>query len=189
MDIGLIIFIIVLLFRLLAPLTILKWPFWGLFIAILGDISDVMLFQKFGSGPLTGEYYHNFDKLFDTWYLFLAFVVVFRWKDVLARRTAKLLFIWRFAGFAVFEIATLFGMAAAFRPAFLFAPNIFEFFFLFWAFVLKFAPGFKLTPKRLIIVLLLIGVPKIIQEYIMHYRFTDQTWAFIRDNFFYWLYD
>jgi len=27
-----------------------------------------------------------------------------------------------------------------------------------------------------------------IQEYLMHFRYIDQVWNFIRDHFFWWLY-
>jgi hypothetical protein len=38
---------------------------------------------------------------------------------------------------------------------------------------MKFSPGFKLTIKRLIIILLIVGTPKLIQEYIMHFAYPD----------------
>lgn len=44
--------ILVILIRLGLPLTILRWPLGGAVVAILADISDVMIFEQFGSGPL-----------------------------------------------------------------------------------------------------------------------------------------
>lgn len=174
--------LIVIITRTFLPLTILRWPLSGALLAILGDISDVMIFEKYGYGYFFSDpTYHIFDKIFDTWYLFFEYLVVFRWTNTLARRTAKTLFLWRFAGFAVFEFW-------GFRPAFFAAPNIFEHFYLFWAFIIKFLPGFKLNFRRLIVILLILGMPKIIQEYIMHYKYPDQTWNFLRDHLFWWLY-
>lgn len=182
---------IVALIRTFVPFTILRWPLAGAILAIIADAADVMIFQafksQFGSGLFSPAYYHNFDKFFDIYYLSFEFLVVLRWKDAAPRTTAIVLFLWRAAGLAAFEISTLMGTPI--RWAFLAAPNIFENFYLFWAFRLHFFPQFKLTKKRLLIILLAVGLPKIAQEYVMHYRFLDQTWGFIRDHFFYWLYE
>jgi hypothetical protein len=186
MDVGLIALIIVVCIRLFLPLTVFRWALLGGVLAILGDICDVMIFEAFGSGPLQGDLYHNFDKFFDTYYLTLEFLVVRKWKNVIARRTAKGLFYWRFTGFALFEILSIFGYV--FRPFFLLAPNVFEHFYIFWAFILRFVPKFKLTVKRLIIILLIVGLPKLVQEYFMHFAAQDQTWNFLRDHLFWWIY-
>lgn len=187
MDTGLVALVFIILLRGLLPFIVFKWPFWGGISLILADMSDVMVFQAFGSGPLRGEHYHNFDKFFDSFYLFFEFLVVWRWKNTLMRRTGKILFLWRMVGFAVFEVSSLFGVPL--RAAFLLAPNIFENFYLAGAFLNRYKPRFKIRSRGLIIILLLVGIPKIIQEYIMHYLFVDQTWGFIRDNFFFWLYN
>ncbi|OHA13385.1 MAG: hypothetical protein A2909_01800 [Candidatus Tagabacteria bacterium RIFCSPLOWO2_01_FULL_39_11] len=173
--------IFVIFIRFFVPLTILRWPLGGAVIAIFGDISDVMIMEKFGWGYSGDGSYHNFDKFFDTYYLFFEFLAVHRWQNTLARRTAKTLFLWRFVGFAIFEFT-------GFRPAFALAPNIFEHFYLFWAAIIRFFPSFVLTPARLVIALLILGLPKVAQEYLMHYKYPDQTWNFIRDHFFWWLY-
>lgn len=173
--------IIVVLIRMLAPLTILRWPLGGAILAILGDISDVMIMEKFGWGYFGDGNYHNFDKFFDTYYLFFEFLAAHRWTNNLARRTAKTLFLWRFIGFTIFEFSGL-------RPILLIAPNIFEYFYLFWAVILRFFPSFILTPGRLITALLVLGLPKIAQEYLMHYKYPDQTWGFIKERLFWWFY-
>lgn len=179
--------IFVILIRIILPLSILRWPLAGAVLAILGDISDVMLFEAFGSGPLTGKYYHNLDKFFDTYYLFLEFLVSLRWTDGIARWTAAILFFWRFAGFSVFEITSALG--APFRPAFFLSPNIFEHFYLFTVIMYKFRPNFKFVPISLSAILFLVGMPKVVQEWIMHYAYPDQTWHFFRDHLFWWLYN
>lgn len=175
--------IIIILIRTFIPLTILRWPLLGVLLSILGDISDVMVFEFFGSTFLPGIEYHNVDKIFDTWYLFLAFVVIFRrWRqDKLARNTGIILFLWRFVGFLVF-------MLAGIRSAFFFAPNIFEFFFLATLIIWKFNPKFKYTWKSLIVTLLIVGIPNIIKEYFMHFAYPDKTWIFFRDHLFWWMY-
>lgn len=172
--------LIVLVLRLIVPLSIFRWPLGGMFLSILADAIDVMIFDKFGGG-FWGDNYHAADKILDAYYLFFAFIAVHKWRDILARRTAKILFLWRIAGFAVFELT-------GFRPAFLLAPAIFENFYLARLVVLKFIPQFRFTPLRLALLLLATGLPKIAQEYVMHFRYPDQTWHFFRDNIFWWLY-
>jgi len=174
--------VIVLLLRLLVPFTILRWPLAGTILAILADSADVMIFDYFDYGFLSGIQYHILDKIFDMWQLFFEFLVVRTWIDVLARKTGMILFGWRFVGFLVFMI---FGL----REAFFFAPNIFEYFFLTMLIIWKFNKKFELKKKSLIIILLIIGIPSLIKEYIMHVRYADQVSNFFRDKFFWWIYN
>jgi len=174
-------FIVIALIRILVPLAIFRWRFWGGILAILADISDAMIMEAFGFGPFQGQTYHNADKLFDIYYLFIEFLIVLKWTNVLARRTGIFLFVWRFIGFAVYEITGL-------RYVFLLAPNIFEFFYLAVEGLKKYFPRFKLDNiKKLAIILVIIGVPNIIKEYYMHYL-ESETWIFFRDHLFWWLY-
>jgi hypothetical protein len=80
-------------------------------------------------------------------------------------------------------------MLTAWRPSFFIAPNIFEFFFLACLIIWKFDKKFEFTWKRAGIVLAIVGIPNIIKEYVMHFKFQDQTWNWFRDNMFWWLYD
>ena len=178
---GELVLIIVIIVRTLVPFTILRYPLAGALLAIAGDISDVMLFERFGSGPLTDDLYHNFDKIFDTYYLFFEFLVVHRWKETLARRIGKGLFLWRFIGFTLFETIGI-------RWAFFAAPNIFENFYLAWTVLRKYFPKFLLGNRGILALLAIVALPKLIQEYIMHFAYPDQTWNFLRDHFFWWLY-
>jgi hypothetical protein len=184
--VGEVTLVFVILFRLLAPFTILRWPLLGGILCIVADASDVMLFEKFGKGPLTDSLYHNFDKFLDVYYLSFEAYVAYKWKDLLAKRAALALFILRLAGAVIFEISTVLG--ATFRPIFLLTPNIFENFFLFMILAWKFNPHFKLSLKRLIVILLVVGIPKLAQEYVMHFKYPDRTWHFLRDNIFFFLY-
>ncbi len=174
--------VIVLLLRLLVPFTILRWPLAGTILAILADSSDVLVFDYFDYGFLSGIQYHVLDKIFDMWQLFFEFLVVRSWMDVLARKTGMILFGWRALGFLVFII---FGL----REAFFLAPNIFEYFFLAMLVIWKFNKKFELKKKSLIIILLIIGIPSLIKEYLMHVKYVDQVSNFFRDKLFYWIYD
>jgi len=163
MDSGLIALIVITLIRFFVPWTIFRWPLAGALLAILADISDVMVFERFGAGPLSGDLYHNFDKVFDMWYLFFEFMLALKWKSSLARGTALFLFVWRFSGFAVFEFSTMLGYGKAFRPAFTLAPNLFEHWYLTWTVIKKWWPNFVLTKTKLFVLLLIVGVPKLVQ--------------------------
>lgn len=165
--------------RLLVPLAILRWPFWGMLAAIAGDASDVIIADALGWGFGTAGRYHTFDKIFDLYALAFAYGASFRWPDRLARRTASVLFFWRAAGLAAFELTGV-------RQAVFFGPNIFENFYLIVAGLRQFLPSFRVnTARRLIIILAIAGIPKIIQEYIMHYL-EFPTWLFIKTHLFRW---
>ena len=153
-----IVLLLVVVIRLVVPLSILRWPFWGMLLAIAADASDVMIFSKLGWGILDGRgIYHELDKIFDIYYMALAAYVALKWQEALPRRLALLLFLWRFAGDVVFEITRA-------RQVLFFAPNIFENFYLILAGLLQFFPAFRVNTTRLIIIILLIAaLPKIIQ--------------------------
>jgi len=176
--------ILVILYRTFIPFTIFRWPLGGAILSMLADASDVMLFQQFGYGYF--DYfgpngYHFFDKFFDTYYLFFEFLVALKWTNALARRTAAGLFILRFSGAVLFELTKI-------RWLFVFAPNIFENFYLFYTIAKKWTRFETTSAKKLTIVLLVVGIPKIIQEYLMHFVYVDRTWNFLRNTFFWWLY-
>src|SRR3989344_5101669 len=134
---------LVFLIRLLVPLSILRWPFWGMLLSIAADAADVVLFSALGWGILEGRgMYHELDKVFDIYYLALAAYVAFKWRDALPRRLALALFAWRLVGEVVFELTHA-------RQVLFFSPNIFENFYLLWAGTLHFFPGVRMTKKRL----------------------------------------
>jgi hypothetical protein len=172
----------VILLRFFVPFLILRWPLLGAILALLVDASDVMIFEKFGFGFIANFLdYHQFDKIFDMWYLTFEFLVIRRWADVLAKKTGTILFGWRFIGSVIF---ILFGV----REILFFAPNIFEYFFLAMLVVWKFNEKFELTKKSLTIILLIVGIPTLIKEYFMHFAYPDILWVWFRDNVFWWLY-
>ena len=65
--------VIVLVVRLTAPLTILRWPLAGAIIAIVADTADILFFQAFGFPTFIG--YNEIDKLLDLYYLSLELIV------------------------------------------------------------------------------------------------------------------
>ena len=56
------------------------------------------------------------------------------------------------------------------RKLLILCPNLFENFFLFYAALLRFFPEYDLTPRRLAFWLAILLVPKMIQEYVLHYQ-------------------
>jgi hypothetical protein len=164
--------------RLLVPLLILRWPFWGSLACILADGGDTMVPEALGSDVIEDQY-HNVDKAFDTYYLAVQAFVASRWVDILARNTALVLFALRFAAVVVYEVT-------GWRGAFLVGPNVFELFFLWVAAGLTADPAYRIgSLSRLALILAVLVPPKLLQEYVMHYM-ESQTWHFVRDNLLPW---
>src|SRR5690348_16581744 len=154
--------IVIIVIRLLVPLSLFRWPLIGSALALAADFYDWHLLNQFGFGVWGNERYQYIDKFLDLWFLFTAFILTRSWEDQLARQTATALFSLRALGVIIFALSE-------WRPIFVLTPNIFENFFLFWLLVQKWQPNFSLTPKKLVAILLIIGLPKIGQESIMHW--------------------
>lgn len=146
--------------RLIVPLTILRWPLFGGVLALVADALDVVLATLIDLGGLWN--YHQLDKYLDTYYLALEVVVAQRWAP-LTRWTATGLFGFRAIGVVLFE-------ATDTRSFLFFFPALFENFFLFNAVLLRFYPRYVLTPRRLGVWLAILLVPKMVQEYFLHYQ-------------------
>jgi hypothetical protein len=149
---------VVVVLRLLVPLAILRWPFWGAIAAIAADTVDVLLFQVFG---FPGYGYHETDKLLDLQYMTMMLIAAQRWEPLVSR-TASALFAFRLVGVALFEIS-------GWRLALFVFPNLFEMFFLLSAFVHEYRPAYVLTPARIAAWLAVLLLPKMLQEYLLHY--------------------
>jgi hypothetical protein len=168
--IPLLIIIALVLARLLVPLLILRYRFWGLAAAIVADAVDAAFLRingfEMGSVP-----YQEADKFLDLYYLSLAFYASRSlMEEVLARRILMVLFLWRAFGVVLFEVL---GM----RQILFFAPNIFEFFYIGVFGAKKFFPGISLTRPRNVVVILLLALGlKMPQEYVMHYL--EFPWGF-----------
>lgn len=174
--------LIVIGYRLLVPVSILFWPLGGFFASMLADASDAMVLERTGWGLFGGNRYQFWDKGLDLWFLAFALIATrMYWTSPLARKIALVLFVWRALG----VIVHLFWPHDV---VYVLAPNIFEFFFIVWTVIEMWWPGFKLAGTNLYILLVAVTVPKIIQEYLMHFRYVDQTWNFFRTHLFWWLY-
>jgi len=165
----------VILARIIVPLAIVRWPLWGAIAAFIADALDYIIFDLTVGIPSN---YQQMDKLLDIYYLSIAFSVSLRWMK-LARITASILFIYRLIGTALFLTTQ--------THLFLFIfPNVFEFFFIFEAARQKFFPKFELSLKKVIVVVLIILLPKLLNEYIINVIGLD-PWTWLKNNILWFL--
>jgi hypothetical protein len=165
---------VVIVLRLLAPLIIPRFPFWGGLVAMLLDGTDVIIVELFGPGGM-GDHYHQLDKVLDLYYLGLAAWVSLRWTERIPRLVSIGLFAYRLTGVVLFEI---FG---ARWLLFLF-PNLFENWFLFVAGRDRFMPSYLLDSiRRVVTWLAILYIPKFGQEYLLHVA-EAQPWGWFKEN-------
>lgn len=165
--------LIVLSLRLLIPLSILRWPLVGGIVAMLIDAFDVVLLTYIGRGDFPD--YHMIDKWMDMYYLTIELWVALKWKYALARRTAAALFVYRIVGFVGFELTHI-------RLWLFIFPNMFENWFLFYLIYTKFKKPETLTVRRVGMWLAILLVPKMAQEYVLHFA-QMQPWVWFSSTF------
>jgi hypothetical protein len=166
--------LIVILLRLIIPLSIFRWPLGGALAALLADMLDVVIVDALDMGGFSD--YAALDKALDMYYLSFCLIVSLRWEESLARWTSIVLFAYRAIGFMLFEVTQI--------RVFLFIfPNLFENFYLAYLTLKKFASDFYLTPKSLAVLLAVLLIPKLAQEYLLHYA-EAKPWGWIKENIF-----
>ena len=164
--------IIVILLRLIVPLLILRKPLAGGIVAMVLDAFDVVIVELFGPGGM-GEHYQSIDKLLDLYYLSLEAWVAWNWTDRIPRVIAIGLFAWRVVGVVLFELTDSRWILFAF-------PNLFEHWYLFVLIVWRWFPSVTLSSWReAIIWLVVLYIPKLGQEYLLHIA-EAQPWAWIK---------
>jgi len=151
---------IVILFRLVLPLSILKFPLIGGGLAIILDNLDWHTKQLFGIQPIFE--YQLIDKFLDTYYLALLAIVAWRFRNKLIRNVTVGLFVYRFIGFVLFEITGI-------RMFLFIFPNIFENFFFFY-YIIKTTASYepKIRYLGVLIFIMMVAFPKMLQEYSIH---------------------
>jgi hypothetical protein len=115
--------IVIGLVRVLGSLPVLRWAFVGALIAIVVDFSDLFLRNLLNLGGI--ENYQAFDKWMDLVYMATFLIAALRWAG-LAKSVAVGLFLFRMAGFVLFEGTQWRGVLFLF-------PNVFEFWFVYVA--------------------------------------------------------
>jgi hypothetical protein len=148
---------VTLVVRLLVPLLIFKRPLLGGVLSIVADFADLVFFNIWGWPEWD---YQSFDKVLDVYYLTIEVIVAQRFER-LPRVVASALFAYRLVGVAIFEVTGARQVLMAF-------PNLFELWFLFVVAVARFRPGYRLTGRRTAAWLLVLLLPKLIHEYVLH---------------------
>jgi hypothetical protein len=144
--------------RVAGSLPVLRWPLAGALLAILVDLSDLLLFDVFGLWAVTD--YQSFDKVLDLVYMGTFLSVALRWEGA-ERTVAAALFAFRMVGFVAFE-------ATGERGLLLLFPNVFETWFLLVAAVHARARRVTWTPPRIALGLALASVVKLVHEWALH---------------------
>lgn len=156
------------LVRLIVPISILRFPLFGILASIYVDSAD---WKVIGVTSDNLDYiYQNWDKAMDLYSFLFILWIVYKWKDTWARNTAFGFFIYRMLGDVLFWITS-------WKPIFFFFPNVFENFVIlclvtFWL-TKKKKLNFSLVQKTIMLGVLII--PKLINEYFQH-LLDQQPW-------------
>jgi hypothetical protein len=132
--------------RVLGSLPVLRWPLAGGILAILVDLSDLLLRDMLDLGGIPD--YQAFDKWADQVYLAAFLIVALRWRGP-ERAIAVGLYLFRLVGFVAFE-------ATGERALLLVFP------------VHRFRPGFEWRPVVTASVLAVLLALKEVQEWALH---------------------
>ncbi len=168
-------FLIVVLIRLLVPLAIFRWQFFGGIAAVLVDALDVVFITFLNLGDFPSGMYAQIDKALDMYFLSIMLFVSLKWEQ-LAKWTSISLFSWRAIGVVLFE-------ATGIRMLLFIFPNIFLWFYLFYTARNRYFPEFEMTKKKVVVILLIFLIPKLMQEYVLHIM-EAQPWNWIEANIF-----
>lgn len=112
--------LVIALVRVAGSLPVLRWPLAGGILAILVDLSDLLLMNVLDLGGVPD--YQRLDKVLDLVYMGTFLVVALRWTGP-DRWVSVALFAWRMIGFVAFEMTGE-------RALLLVFPNVFEPWFL-----------------------------------------------------------
>lgn len=143
--------------RIAGSLPVLRWPLAGGLLAVLVDLSDLLLRDALDLGGV-GDY-QSLDKWLDQVYLGAFMVVALRW-DGRARSVAVALYAYRLVGFVLFELTGE-------RALLLVFPNVFELWFLLVAAIGP-ARVDAWSGRRLAVVLLALTAAKEVHEWALH---------------------
>ncbi len=165
---------IIIALRLAIPLLIFRNALAGGIAAMVIDGLDVVLIELIGLGGF-GGHYHTLDKLLDTYYLSIEFIVALSWDNAWAKWPAVALFIYRIAGVALFELTER-------RVTLFIFPNMFENWWLYCVVVARYFPrALPRDARTVAIPMALLLIPKMGQEYLLHYS-EAQPWDWIKRN-------
>ena len=144
--------------RIAGSLPVLRWPLAGCILAILVDLSDLLLRDLLDLGGIPD--YQAFDKWAVQVYLATFLIVALRWSG-LERGVAVALYVERLIGFVAFELSGE-------RAVLLLFPNVFEVWFLLIAGLHVARPGFVWRGATAAVALAVLVVLKETQEWALH---------------------
>jgi hypothetical protein len=150
--------LVIALVRIAGSLPVLRWPLAGGILAVLVDLSDLLLMDVLDMGGVPD--YQRLDKLLDLFTLATFTVVVLRWRGP-DRWVALTLLGWRLVGFVAFELSGERWLLLVF-------PNVFEVWFLLVAALHHRWNPVPWTPPSLVGALAGLLVVKEIQEWALH---------------------
>ncbi len=166
--------IIVISVRLIGPLLIFRYWLAGGILAMVLDTADVMLIDALGMGGFDGNY-AEIDKISDSYYYVIEFIVALRWRHAWMTIPAVILFVYRIIGAVLFEITHDHVML-------FFFPNMFENWWLYCVVVMKWFP--RHIPhdwRSMAVPMLILLVPKMAQEYLLHFA-EAHPWTWTKEN-------
>jgi hypothetical protein len=143
--------------RIAGSLPVLRWPLAGGLLAILVDLSDLLLRDLLDLGGVPD--YQGLDKWLDQVYLGCFVLVALRWSGP-ARSVAVALYVFRLVGFAAFELSHE-------RALLLLFPNVFEFWFIAVAALGATRVATWSRPHLVLALVVLTGL-KEVQEWALH---------------------
>ncbi len=144
--------------RIVGSLPVLRWPLAGGILAVLVDLSDLLLRDVVDLGGIPD--YQAFDKWVDQVYLGAFLVVALRWTGI-ERAIAVALYAFRLIGFTAFEISGE-------RALLLLFPNVFELWFLLVAGLHRWRSRFAWRPATLALALVVLVAAKELHEWALH---------------------
>ena len=143
--------------RIVGSLPVLRWPLAGGLLAVLIDLSDLLLQDVLDLGGIPD--YQSLDKWVDQVYLAAFLAVALRWTGP-ARSIAIALYAFRLVGFLAFELTHD-------RNLLLWFPNVFEFWFLLVAAVgAERVAGW--SSRHIAVALIVLTALKEFQEWALH---------------------
>lgn len=150
--------LVIVVVRIAGSLPVLRWPLAGGILAVLVDLSDLLLMNVLDLGGVPD--YQRLDKLLDLFTLGMFLVVALRWLGP-DRWVAVALLGWRLIGFVAFEVSGE-------RSLLLVFPNVFEVWFLLVAALHHWRNPVPWTAPSLAGALAGLLVVKEVQEWALH---------------------
>ena len=150
--------LVIAIVRIAGSLPVLRWPLAGAVLALLVDLSDLLLRDSLDLGGVPD--YQALDKWLDQVYMAAFLAVAWRWSGP-DRAVAVALYAFRLVGFVVFEVT-------GDRNVLLLFPNVFELWFLLVAARHRWWPGATWRPASLVIALVALTGIKELQEWALH---------------------